>query len=230
MSELPRLFISQPNGVPEMPNSSEIAISRDSPALRFLHTDAADPPVTVIRDIRVRPGAEGRFELLMGVLIAEATSQPGHLGATVLRPIRNVDGIDRGAYRFVYKFDRRSNLLAWHSSKKRAELFAPIAELVGSDRFEEYPGLETWFDLPPDIVPPKWKTTLMSWAAIYVLVVAFSYIMQILELKLPIPLAALVLTGVIVPLVAYVIGPWLGRVLRGWLLRDQRTIQQSDTP
>lgn len=200
-----------------MSNSSEIPAPLDSPALRFLRTDAADPPVTVVRDFRVRPGAEGRFELLMGVLIAEATSQPGHLGATVLRPVRGADGVDRGAYRFVYKFDKRSNLLAWHSSKMRADLFAPIAELVKSDHFEEYPGLETWFDLPPDAVPPKWKTTLMSWAAIYVLVVAMSYTLQALNVKLPIPLAALVLTGVIVPLVAYVVGPWMGRVLRGWL-------------
>ena len=188
-------------------------------ALRFLRSDAADPPVTVIRDIHVKPGAEGRFELLMGALIAEANRQPGHLGATVLRPHGSPGEPAPGAYRFVYKFDKRSNLLAWHSSRTRAELFAPIAELVRSDRFEEYPGLETWFDLPPDTVPPKWKTTLMSWAAIYVLVVALSYIMQTLEVKLPIPLAALVLTGIIVPLVADVVGPWLGRVLRGWLHR-----------
>lgn len=200
-----------------MPNSLEIPTSLDSPALGFLRTDAADPPVTVIRDIRVRPGAENRFEQLMGVLIAEATSQPGHLGATVLRPLGGVDGVDRSAYRFIYKFDKRSNLLAWHASRTRAEFFAPIAELIRSDHFEEYPGLETWFDLPPHVAPPKWKTTLMSWAAIYVLVVALSYIMHTLEVKLPIPIAALVLTGIIVPLVAYVVGPFLGRVLRGWL-------------
>ena len=189
----------------------------DAPALRFLRSDAADPPVTVIRDIRVKPGAEGRFELLMGALIAEASRQPGHLGATVLRPGGSAEDPRSGVYRFVYKFDRRSLLLAWHSSVTRAQLFEPIAELVASDRFEEYPGLDTWFDLPPHMVPPKWKTTLMSWAAIYALVVALSYIMQALEVKLPIPLAALVLTGIIVPLVAYIVGPLLGRVLRGWL-------------
>jgi uncharacterized protein len=197
--------------------SSEIPATIESPALRFLRTDAADPPVTVIRDIRVRPGSEGRFELLMGALIAEATSQPGHLGATVLRPRGGEEGTDRSTYRFVYKFDKRSNLMAWHSSKSRTELFDPIAELVTSDRVEEYPGLETWFDLPAHVVPPKWKTTLMSWAAIYVLVVALSYTMQAMKLKLPIPLAGLVLTGIIVPLVAYVVGPLLGKVLRGWL-------------
>lgn len=200
-----------------MPNISENNASLDPSALRFLHTDDADPPVTIIRDIRVRPGEESRFEQLMGTLIAEATKQPGHLGATVLRPLAGANGVDRGAYRFVYKFDKRSNLLAWHESKTRTELFSPIAELVKSDRFEEYPGLETWFDLPPHAAPPKWKTTLMSWAAIYVLVVAMSYAMQALELKLPIPISAFVLTAVIVPLVAYVVGPILGKALRGWL-------------
>lgn len=154
----------------------------------------------------------------MGALIAEATQQPGHLGATVLRPHgTGPHAADRGAYRLVYKFDRRSNLLAWHASPLRAALFEPISELVLHDHFDEYPGLETWFDLPRHITPPKWKTTLMSWVAIYALVVGLSYAMQALELRLPIPLAALVLTGIIVPLVAYVIGPALGRALRGWL-------------
>lgn len=205
-------------GATDVPDPAETSTA-DSPALRFLRSDSEDPPVTVIRDIRVKPGAEGRFELLMGVLIAEATRQTGHLGATVLRPHARIDeaGLGDRTYRFVYKFDRRSNLLAWHTSPTRAELFEPIAELVLHDRFHEYPGLETWFDLPPHVTPPKWKTTLMSWAAIYTLVVALSYAMQALELRLSIPLAALVLTGIIVPLVAYVIGPLLGRLLHRWL-------------
>jgi hypothetical protein len=186
----------------------------DASSLRFLRSDAEDPPVTVIREIRVQAGAEARFELLMGELMAHAVQQAGHLGSTVLRPHGSASD---GSYRFVYKFDRRSNLDAWHGSSERAQLFAPIAELTLHDRFEVYPGLETWFDLPPHAMPPKWKTTLMTWAAIYLLVVALSYVMQALELRLSIPVAALVLTGVVVPLVAYVVGPLMGRLLHGWL-------------
>ncbi|MBL9149426.1 MAG: antibiotic biosynthesis monooxygenase [Phycisphaerae bacterium] len=168
--------------------------------------------MTVVREIRVRRGAEGRFELLMGALIAEAAQQPGHLGATVLRP----HGAD-GTYRFVYKFESRSHLSRWHGSTIRSQLFEPIAELIHSDRADEYPGLETWFDLPSSAAPPKWKTTLLSWVAIYALVVGLSYAMTAAQLTLPIPLAALVLTGVVVPLVAYVVGPLLGRLFHGWL-------------
>lgn len=199
-----------------MPGPSESLTPMDTPSLRFLRSDAADPPVTVIRDMRVRPGSEGRFELLMGALIAEATRQPGHLGATILRP-QGDNKVQGSFYRFVYKFDKRSNLLVWHESEHRAKLFEPIAEMVLSDRFAEYPGLETWFDLPANFSPPKWKTTLLSWGAIYVLVVAFSYCMKQSNLTLPIPVAALVLTGLVVPLVAYVVGPVLGKMFHGWL-------------
>jgi hypothetical protein len=37
-----------------------------------------DPPVSVIREIRVRLGAEPEFEVLMGRLIAAAQQAPGH--------------------------------------------------------------------------------------------------------------------------------------------------------
>ena len=183
-----------------------------SPALHFPRTDAADPPVTVIREIRVRPGTEGQFELLMGALIDEAARQPGHLGSTVVRPTG-----PGSAYRFVYKFDRRSNLIAWHTSETRARLFEPIAGLVAADHPSEHPGLETWFDLPKHFTPPKWKTTLMTWAGIYAIVVTVSYTMRSLGLHLPIPVGALILTGIVVPLMAYVVGPLMGRVLRRWL-------------
>lgn len=158
----------------------------------------------------------------MGAFIAEASRQAGHLGATVLRPNSRAgpSGSARpgdGTYRFVYKFDKRSNLEAWHGSSTRAELFLPIRELVIDDRFNEYPGLETWFDLPSHETPPKWKTTLLSWGAIYLLVVLFSYLMQSLGIRLPIPISALLLTGLVVPLVAYLVGPLLGKLFHAWL-------------
>jgi uncharacterized protein len=182
--------------------------------LDFLRSDETDPPVTVIREIRVRPGKRAAFEELMARLIAEATRQPGHLGATVVRP----DPLRPGdAHRFVYKFDRRSRLEAWHRSETRARLFAPIEALIVSDRFDAYPGLETWFELPGASTPPRWKTTLMTWAIIYVLVVIVSYGLHALRFEAPIPIRALVLTGVVVPLAGFVFAPQIGRRLHGWL-------------
>lgn len=203
-----------------MPQRPDTRQPHDSPALRFLRSDAHDPPVTVIRDIRVKAGAEGRFELLMGTLIAVATQQPGYLGATVIRPAshpRDTHTPASSLYRFVYKFERRSQLLAWHSSSTRAALFKPVAELILDDHYDSYEGLETWFDIPQFHSPPKWKTTLISWVVIYLLVVAMSYLLQVLNLRLPIPAAVFIVTAVVVPLVAYVAAPLLGRLLHKWL-------------
>src|SRR5687768_16118902 len=108
----------------------------DISSIRFLHEEITDPPVTVVREIQVRPGAEREFEALMSHLIQEAIHQPGYLGATVVRPAS-----PGGAYRFIYKFDHRSNLERWHRSEVRARLFAPVEPLTVSDRFDEYPGL-----------------------------------------------------------------------------------------
>ena len=182
--------------------------------LAFLRSDEADPPVTVIREIRVRADRHAEFEERMASLIAEAVRQPGHLGATVVRPDPQRPG---DAHRFIYKFDRRSNLEAWHRSPERAAHHAHIEPLIESDRFDAYTGLETWFELPGASAPPRWKTTLMSWAAIYVLVVAMSYALHALRFEASIPIRALVLTGAVVPLVAYVVAPRLGRLLHGWL-------------
>lgn len=181
----------------------------------FLRSDATDPPVTVVRDIRVSAGQELPFERLMNALMAEAAKQPGHLGATVVRP-----QLPGHSYRFIYKFNHRSNLEAWHTSPLRAKLAEPVAALVESDRFEQFPGLETWFNLPASpstAPPPKWKTTLMSWAMIFPLVLGGSYAMRTLNFTAPMPVQVLILTAVVVPLVSYLVAPWLGRLLHSWL-------------
>jgi uncharacterized protein len=183
----------------------------------FLRSDQDDPPVTVIREIRVQPGKEIEFEALMDRLIAAATRQTGHLRARVARP----DPFRRGdAHHFVYRFDRRSSLEAWHRSEERARLFAPIQALIVSDGFDTHTGLETWFELPGTSTPRRWKTTLITGSMIYVLVVIVLYVLRSLQFEAPIPLRALVLTGVSVPLVGFVFAPRMGRLLHGWLYKS----------
>lgn len=185
--------------------------------LDFLHdpSDAADPPVTVVRDLHVRPQHRAAFETAMSALMKEAMRQPGHLGATVVRPRTEAE-----SYRFIYKFDRRSHLRAWHDSARRAELIAPVLGIIESERADEYPGLETWFELPGESggrSPPKWKTTLMSSVAIYVAVLGMSYLLAAIGFEASLPVRTLVMTVIVVPLVAYVLAPFLARVLHRWL-------------
>lgn len=183
--------------------------------------EGLDPPVTVIRELRVKAGKEAAFEAGMSRVIAGATAREGYLGANVVRP-----AVRGQAYRFIYKFAKRSQLEAWHASRERAELVGPLAEFIELDRFNAYATLETWFELPvAGVTPPKWKTTLMTWAAIYVLVTAVSYVLHAVKFEAPLAVRTLVLTGVVVPIVAYVVGPWLGKRLHGWLHAGLRVEQ-----
>ena len=188
-------------------------------SLAFLATEDADPPVTVIREIRVRSGRDAEFERLIEAAIGEAARQPGHLGATVIRPDPNRP---HDPHRFIYKFDRRSHLDAWHRSEERARIFEPIQPLIESDRFDAYPGLETWFALPGVPVPPRWKTTLMIWPPSYAIALIASYALKWIDFDAPIPIRTLIFTIVAVPLVSYVIAPQLSRLFQGWLVPQSR--------
>jgi antibiotic biosynthesis monooxygenase (ABM) superfamily enzyme len=185
---------------------------------RIEATDALlDPPVTAVLDVRVKPGSEADFERGMAALIQVARTYPGHLGSTVIRPVNN-----SLPYRFIYKFDRRFHLLTWHGSEDRQRLFAAVLPTVESTGTQEMPGLESWLSLPGDAAlpaPPKWKTTLVSWLAIYPVALALSSLLRYFHLHeiLHPSLYVLVLTAGVVPTVAYIVAPRLSRLLHHWL-------------
>ncbi len=173
-------------------------------------SDELDPPVTVIREMQVKPGAEARFEALMHTVIEEACRRPGHLGATVVRPAQPGQ-----PYRFIYKFSHRSRLDAWHQSEARAQLVAPIAELITVEKRDDFPGLETWFEAGFGTAfaageggaPSRWKTTLLSWIAIYLLVLGVSQLLDAIGVRTSMAVQTLIVTAIVVPLVAYIVGP-----------------------
>lgn len=65
--------------------------------------------------------------------------------------------------------------------------------------------------------PPKWKTALLIWIAIYpsitILVLLFGEELA----RLSLPLRTLVMTGILVPLMVFVLLPLLQKLLGGWL-------------
>lgn len=175
----------------------------------------SDPPVTATLEVRVKAGREAEFERGMHDLVQTGLAQPGHLGSTTLRPAKAGD-----PYRFIYKFDRRSNLIAWHQSETRQRLFAAVADTIDTSQDDHVEGLEAWFTFPgeaPAKVPPKWKTTLMTWTAIYPTALVISYGMHFAKFEGAIPLRVFVLTALVVPIVAYLVAPRLAKALHGWL-------------
>jgi antibiotic biosynthesis monooxygenase (ABM) superfamily enzyme len=175
-----------------------------------------DPPVTVLVTRRPLPGKEREFEDYLTGITQAANNQPGHLGSTIFRPSSPKDP----AYRVLFKFDRRSNLDRWENSAERAEWHA-IAEQVSQPRETQIVcGMEAWFTAPAQPVnlpPPKYKMALVVWLAIFVLVTSLNAVLTPFIAHWPLIARTFLLSIIVVPLMTWVVMPFLTRLFSGWL-------------
>jgi antibiotic biosynthesis monooxygenase (ABM) superfamily enzyme len=65
--------------------------------------------------------------------------------------------------------------------------------------------------------PPKWKFALMVWIAIYPSIMVVQLLIGNQIISLPLPLRSLIMTGILVPLMVYVLLPFLRKILGNWL-------------
>jgi antibiotic biosynthesis monooxygenase (ABM) superfamily enzyme len=180
---------------------------------------AADTAVTKIVDRIPRPGMEQQLEQAIKDLINAAMRYPGHLGVTVTRPAPPV----QPGFRLVYRFDTCDHMRAWEESPEYGPLVAAANRFTqGEPQRSVLSGLEAWFTLPgkPTAPPPRGKITVLTWIGIFPLVFAYS---QLANFVLPAATPAIariaIVTALVVPTMAYVVGPLLTRAFRGWLTR-----------
>lgn len=65
--------------------------------------------------------------------------------------------------------------------------------------------------------PPKWKTALLIWLAIYPSLTVLLVLFGERLLVLPLALRTLLMTGILVPLMVFVLLPALQKTFAGWL-------------
>jgi uncharacterized protein len=173
----------------------------------------ADTAVTKIIDRIPRPGMADQLEDAIKNLITAALRFPGHLGVTVTRPSLPA----QPGFRLVYRFDTCEHLKAWDESEEHLHLAA------AANRFTQtvLSGLETWFTLPGQPIvtpPPRGKITFMTWIGIFPLVYVLATILGIvLPPNVPSVLRLALVTGLVVPIMSYVVGPLLSRIFHRWL-------------
>ena len=64
---------------------------------------------------------------------------------------------------------------------------------------------------------PKWKFAIMVWIAIYPSITLLQFLIGESLLSFPIPLRSLFLTLILVPLMVFVLLPFLRKILDKWL-------------
>ena len=180
--------------------------------------NADDPPVTFSARWRVAPGRELEFEQVLDGMVREAATYIGHLGVNIFHPTSAA----HSEFHIIVKFDALSNLRRWLDSGARLDW------LEKAEPFELAPpavqvltGLETWFALPghqPLLAPARYKMWLVSWLAVFPLVVVIRATLGPLFLDhLPLAVQALILSGILVPLMTFVVMPRMTRVFSRWL-------------
>jgi hypothetical protein len=177
-----------------------------------------DEPVTAIFSWTVKPGDEAAFQHMMHDIHEVARTFPGHMGVTTLRSPTQTRN-----FQTILRFDNTAHLEAWLNSPQRKALMHPLTDLVEPEAVKRATGLETWFDLPGQVVvpPPRWKMTITTFIAIYPLSLLYSYYLVPHTLSLPTPVRALFLPVIAPIILTYAFMPWLTRhVLKRWLYKS----------
>jgi hypothetical protein len=180
-------------------------------------TDTLPIPVTTVIARHARAGREDEYERWLEGIIAASSAFDGHQGITVLRPPPG-----GREYVLVMRWRDFESSRRWVDSDIRARWLARLEPLAEEARVEQQSGLETWFTLRPGErggppAPPRHKMALVTFLAIYPLILALTYSVVPLLAPLPVPLRPLLVSAILVPLMTWVVMPRMTRLFWSWL-------------
>lgn len=179
--------------------------------------DPTAGPVTTVIARKVRPGQEAAYERWLEDITAESRRFDGHEGITVLKP--SPGGSE---YVLVVRWRDFEASRRWVESKERAHWLAKLGPLAEEARVEAKSGLETWFTLEPASAgappaPPRSKMAVVTFLAIYPLILVLSYTLMPRLEPLPIPLRPFIVSAILVPLMTWIVMPNMTKLFWRWL-------------
>ena len=193
-----------------------ISMKTDEVADNFSDIEGA----TVVITHRVREFKHADYESWSNEIAPLCKASPGNLDWHIVRPISGLTG----TYTIIIRFDTRSHLQDWMESPTRSRLIEKVQPLlVTGDDFFISSGLDFWFtpERAKAKVPVRWKQYLVTWSAIYPLVlgvpIVIAPVLQLLHFPDNHFITTLVVTGAIVFLMVYWIMPSYTRFIQRWL-------------
>ena len=179
-----------------------------------------DEGATVVITHRVRQGQHEAYEEWLNEIGPLCRLSPGHLHWQIVRPMPGVPG----TYTTIIRFDTREHLEAWMHSRERERLIEKVRPLLAhDDDFFVRSGLDFWFapEGASAKVPVRWKQLLVTWSAIYPLVLLVPLAVLPVADALGLPsnryIDTLLSTGAVVFLMVYLVMPRYTRLVQRWL-------------
>ncbi len=174
-------------------------------------------PASATISQRIEPACEQAYEALLVGIHDEAKKFGGFLRREV---IKSTVG-NHLEYNHVIHFEDEAHLHRWeHSPERHAWLSRMSSMAVHTTPLQVLTGLETWFTLSPDkpiVPPPRYKMAIVTWLAIFPLIIFVSYVTPPIFDDLPVIARTVAVTAVVVPLMTYVVMPRMTRLFRRWL-------------
>lgn len=175
---------------------------------------------TVVITHRVRDGKQADYDNWLDEIAPLCKAAPGHLDWQIVRPIASLTE----TYTVIIRFDTCEHLRQWMDSPDRQRLIGKVRPLlVLDDAYTIHSGLDFWFT-PPGAsvkVPVRWKQFLVTWSAIYPLVLGVPRV--VVPVLRPLGwdgnrfITTLFVTATVVFLMAYVVMPRYTKLVRRWL-------------
>ena len=175
---------------------------------------------TAVITHRVRDGQQEGYDDWLNEIGPLCRSYPGHLDLQIIRPIPGLTA----TYTVIIRFDTREHLQGWMSSPDRKRLIEQVRPLlVQDDDFFIRSGLDFWFT-PEGArakVPVRWKQFLVTWSAIFPLVLVIPLVVALGLRQLGVPqnhyLDLLLSTGSVVWIMVYLVMPHYTKLIQRWL-------------
>jgi len=188
----------------------------------------APEAVTVVWSRRAKPGRQAALENVIDRLAQAMSSATGYEGVVSLRPQPGHPPI----YTMVARFASQSDLDAWVSSEIRGRLYAEAEGVsVGGLNVQQAAGLEGWFQMPgqPLVVPPpRYKMAVITWAAIFPLLLLANLIAAPLLANVSPLVRLLPVSIVLIALMTWVVMPRMTKWFRFWLYPEPITTEPHE--
>ncbi len=175
---------------------------------------------TAVITHRVSEAQQPQYEEWLNEISPVCKASIGLLDWHVIRPIKGLTD----TYTVIIRYDTHQNLKNWLDSEDRRRLISKVQTLLtNKDAYYINSGLDFWFTQggQKTKVPVRWKQFLITWSAIFPLVVCIPFALIPLLRWLKVPenhyMDTLFLTGIVVALMVYLVMPRYTKLLRNWL-------------
>lgn len=175
---------------------------------------------TVVITHHVSAIQQPQYEQWLNEIGPICKASQGLLDWHIIRPITDLTD----TYTVIIRYDNHQNLRNWIESEDRKRLISKIDKLLANQEYVQInSGLDFLFSEVGEKpkTPVRWKQFLITWSAIFPLVVTLPLILLPILRWIKVPdnhlLNTLIVTGAVVSLMVYVVMPRYTKLVRRWL-------------